>query len=596
MLKLLKKFDQKQLENNPLFWSTRFYPFLIASIGMWALSFVLGFLTFSTKALINHDYEQHFFHSFYNWFYVIAVIVVITFWAIQFYKHNAYNRFYPLERFYFQKKFVLIFIPIVLLTTGYYPFTYGAKLKTSYLLDERQLTEDFIELNRISAFLPTHWENYRLQNRVFPNPFPCQMNFRNGYDNLWEYRSIYLPLTMDENDHIRTVVSVDWDEKEVQTVGDREYIFFSSEPETIDNNICETKSILKGIHKIDPVKFDLSSNGILNYGTVLVPPYGNQYFAPKASNYFDTVYTPYMTTEDGQVFKSMYVKETHEIAQTNDWKRLEKLFEKPLFILNKYHIDHEIDVKSLIKYFKLKKFKNIHEIIHLDRYFESLDNALERKDYTLNEYNELSIDYKLEVYSPMFIDLSALKVLRNNLYKSTHKNGFAKLSPMALNTSFSLAFLFFLLSVVKLKSFFISIPVWGVLLILVGVVIGNSFQGMSGIEFFIPSIFLFMLVLVTALNWWFLRDSKISLKPLHVSISMALLAIPAVPSLIITLVHLSSKSKKMIECGSYDYESNYEYEYLWNGFLVNPFFLFAVTFVAALCSFYMLRIYRSKPE
>lgn len=597
MLQILKKFDQKQLENRPLIWSTRFYPLLFISLAIWIFSFLIGFITLTPKSILDHDYHNHFFTSFYNWFYIIVVIIVITLWAVQFYKHNAFTRFYPLKKFHFQKKFLLIFFPFLLLLTGYYPFTYGAKLKTSFILDETELTKDFFELNKASAFLPFERNPYKLENRVYPAPFPCSINTYDNKEKEWETRWVYRPLTMDDEGNILTVRSVDWDEEKFSILEDEKLLFYSSEEKSVDGNTCEPKNILKKIHSVDPLEFSLAYSSVLNFSDLLVRTNDGSYFDPKAENYYDFVLQKHRIIDfQGHVFLEHYAKGTHEIVRKKDFKRLQNQLEKTIQILTKYQIDHDLNVRSLLKYFKQKNFENIYPIIHENANYLSLEECLDREAFDMAEYNALPFDEQLEIYSPMYIDRRELNYLQINLHKSTHNSGMAKFAPGILVFTFGITFLFFLLSVVKLKFFFISIPVWGVLMILIGVLIGSLLRGSENLEFIVPSIFLFALIMVVAINWWFLRDPKISLKPLHVSLPMALLAIPVIPGIFLMLMHLSTKSELEVNCGSYTYTEQYVYQYWMNGALIHPYTLFAFGFIASLCSFYILRVYRSKPE
>ncbi|MCT4561410.1 MAG: hypothetical protein N4A41_08540 [Crocinitomicaceae bacterium] len=597
MIKFLKNIDQKQLENNPLLWSTRFYPLLFAGIGMWVLSFLLGFTTFTSKSLLDHHYERHFGTSFFSWFFVVLVIVILTFWAIQFFKHNAFERFYPLKPFHFQKKFLLIFLPFLLITTGYYPFTYGAKLKTSVLLHEEELAADLIELNSVSAFLPMSSEDYDLRKRSYPAPFPCEMNVKNDNSTKWDHRGYYLSNSKTKEIDETTDLDVfDWDSAKSVKIGSREYVFYRDSTISLDEKGCDLRTVITEILEIEKDKYQLSSYHALNYSGLLINTLYGSYFDLNSPTYYSKV-DPLdaQRTEFGTViFRKNYAKETHRIIQEHDWKTLEKKLTKALFILNKYQINHNLSPRTIIKYLQKKNFTYLDQIILDYERSMTLEQVLNSKSYSLYEYNSMSFEEKLEIYSEMFIDTEALRQLNLNFFKSSNKQGLTEFNPVILYFTFNLAFLFFLLSVVKLKSFFISIPVWGVLFILVGVSMA-AVQPRSSFETVLPSMILFLMLMVIALNWWFLRDQKISLKPLHVSIPMALIAIPSVAPLLATLMHFGTRKEVEDYCAGYgDFWGNYEY--LFDGALMNPYFLFGLTLVSSLCSFYLLRVYRAKPE
>ena len=118
-MKSLKKFNTFLLENHPLTWHSKFIQLLLAGILIWVISFLSGFSLINMKALQDIRINSYYFNSLFILFHVIYCIVIIAFWAIYFYKNNAFKSYYPLQKGYFTKLFFHLFVPLTLLVSPY---------------------------------------------------------------------------------------------------------------------------------------------------------------------------------------------------------------------------------------------------------------------------------------------------------------------------------------------------------------------------------------------------------------------------------------------------------------------------------------------
>ncbi|MBU2018936.1 MAG: hypothetical protein KJ941_04755, partial [Bacteroidetes bacterium] len=220
---------------------------------------------------------------------------------------------------------------------------------------------------------------------------------------------------------------------------------------------------------------------------------------------------------------------------------------------------------------------------------ETLESILNYKNISRFVYNSYSFEKQFELNSGQYIDFEGLTTLYINLKHTKENHIFSRFSSSLLFSALAACFLFFLLYVVRLRSFFLSIPIWGILNIIIGFILASTRMGDSE-GAVIMGAYLFMLIVLVAINWWFLRDPKLSLKPLHISISMTLIAIPAIGLLTLGLIQTSFSTKIYDDCNQYINTT------FLNGWLTNEYIMYFTALVCILCSFYWLRIYKSKPE
>lgn len=132
---------------------------------MWIISFLIGYLLTNQSVITSSSLDRLYATSYYVSFHVIYGLIILCFWAISFYKNNAFKAFYPLQRFYFMRLFIVLFFGFTLLISAYVPFNAGAKLKFRSLVDSKMFTEDMQTFNMGYVFLVQNVDKYSLFQR-----------------------------------------------------------------------------------------------------------------------------------------------------------------------------------------------------------------------------------------------------------------------------------------------------------------------------------------------------------------------------------------------------------------------------------------------
>lgn len=582
-MKLYKKINNYLLENHPLIWSSRLFPMLLTAILFWAFSFLTGFATMNEGKLIQFRFFQNYFSSFYVSFHIIFVLVVIIIWAINFYKHNAFKRLYPLEKGYFIKLFFYLFVPIFLLISVYHPFTLGSKLRTASLMNKKELMADRDILNLARPFMPMSADEYKIENRVYPSPFPLKTIKYDQNTNKWNSNYYKIPASYDDKTNkLLSVYDYRPDEGKTTLVDGRAFQFLRTENEEIGNEGCRTSEIVKESIQLDEEKYQLDISSVLNFSRLMIGPddYPYQVKEKILKQYFS----------EARVYKNTYAATVHEWVKKKDYASIEKAIRNATAVLNKYHIDHNLEPAKLVKYLRKKKFKNLVSVVSVYReQYEDLDEALDDNYLTKTEYNELPFEEQFEIYSKQYVRVNEMETLFQNLQYSEVPTFFSNFEFSIFYFAFYMAMAFMLFAVLKPLPFLLSIPIWGILNIVCGLLISSlHYNGKT--ETVVVSIFLFQIILVILINWWFLRDPKISKKPLNVTISMVYCASPLVLPLLSTLLHFVSAKKRMNDCG---YEIRH---YFLDGALISMPVLFLLGLISFLLFLLLLKPWKAKAE
>jgi len=173
-MKFFRKFDTYLLEHHPILWHSKFVYLLLTGMVLWLLFFISGYLVVDLDMMKHHRLSEVYFDTYAVLVHSILVIVVLSVWALFFFRKSAIRHYYPLKPLYFTRLFVYLiagFFPLISLMV---PYDSGAKLKTRTLLNPAEMQQDARVLNLALAFLPVGEEHYQFDDRIYPQPFPLK--------------------------------------------------------------------------------------------------------------------------------------------------------------------------------------------------------------------------------------------------------------------------------------------------------------------------------------------------------------------------------------------------------------------------------------
>lgn len=192
---MLKRFNQYLVTNHPQLWNTRLPHMLLAILVIHVLFFIAGYLHFDdwgklhTYYNINHQLVQ----SENIAYSILASTLLLIVWLVFYLRNNPFKSFYPLKPVYFFTEFAIIFIVIFGSITFYKSYASGFCYAIERQTNSINLVEEVNTYNLAYGLLPSKRHHYGIHNS-------CDSI---GYiDSLRSLRAEYMNLYLDEEDGI----------------------------------------------------------------------------------------------------------------------------------------------------------------------------------------------------------------------------------------------------------------------------------------------------------------------------------------------------------------------------------------------------------
>lgn len=489
-MKLHSKLTKYLVENHPLLFHSKFFQLTGCGLLMWLSSLLIGYL-FTTKSVLRNNYiESYYFTSFFVMFHVLACVIILSVWAIHFYKMKPVRNYYPLQKGYFSKLFLLLFFPFVLLISAYFPFTAGATLRTKALLPKEEFENDKRISNLAYPFLMCSPEEYTFSHKVYPDPFPIDYfvldedTESERYAEDMEYGKFdhmyYLPelanqsyISEKEIKKGKKLIDYLQENDSALVLNGNRYIFYRSKVVYTDQDSCVSNNFVSEFVELDSkVASEITSNSFLNFSkAILIESPSNSLWKTK----YD--YEHYSLRELDSTFLANGIPVIQKIVNSQDYEKVRRIIEDFIKILEKHDIGHSFDVDLLLDYLKVKEFSNINYGIvntYKKKYWD-----FEERDLSYYDENENYIDsFVAYHYTPletklikelMYFELSELQKLNTNFNQARTSDDRSDF------WYFVLIFAFFLTSFVvwfefaEIKSLLLSIPIGGGIAILISV-------------------------------------------------------------------------------------------------------------------------------
>ncbi len=439
-MKLYRKINRNLALSYPLIWKSRVLEFIVISLLFNVLCFVTGYCLINLDVLRNQNVGNYYFRSNFVFFHVIFCIILISLWAFFFYRNRALKNFYPLSKGYLFKLSGLLFLMFFSLGFAYVPFQQGVFLKTRSLFEARNKPQDVDLVNIASAFLPESFTQYDIYNRNFPAPFPLEYESFDKNYNTWSefpaYDTTVLKQGFFERNHPYPKIEVP-DSSVMTVLNGNYYVFYTTRYLKAKNSSCYDREFIDRFYVLD----SMEENSILYYSDEILdnPHNFERYYAPRIK-----------ALAEGRQFDSIgyYLQQLR-------------------LIYEKYEIPNTLNEKLVLRYLRIKDFKNLAGITsspssfygpRAPGYYAAMsDSAFVRELQSENNYalqiNEFELKNVFQSY---------YKAVENSWFPNDPKQ---ETLVTLLFTSLILTAFFLLFEFTNFISLVISIPVLGVMLI-----------------------------------------------------------------------------------------------------------------------------------
>jgi hypothetical protein len=169
---MFKKIDTYLLTHYPLIWNTKALWVSLVSLSIHLLFYLAGLLPiFSWSAFKDYNPWSPDFGT--GMLSVALSLLILVLWLFHYLKNNAFKVFYPLDKIYLIKEFLLIFFLLLISTTFFWTNQWGKTHAGRFFSAKINLVEEANTINMAMNFLPTEAYHFDYSNR-------CNENFTSG--------------------------------------------------------------------------------------------------------------------------------------------------------------------------------------------------------------------------------------------------------------------------------------------------------------------------------------------------------------------------------------------------------------------------------
>jgi energy-coupling factor transporter transmembrane protein EcfT len=95
---MFKNFNHKFVYKYPLIWNTKIVPFLLISLAIHILFFIVGYQNAIVASVQIHNYYiQESNATTINLFAILISVLVFIIWCVLYFRNNGFKAFYPKE-------------------------------------------------------------------------------------------------------------------------------------------------------------------------------------------------------------------------------------------------------------------------------------------------------------------------------------------------------------------------------------------------------------------------------------------------------------------------------------------------------------------
>ena len=489
-MSFINKINKYLLEHYPLVWNTRLFWMITVSILTHLLFFTIGYLIVNNIEDLKEQYKlsQYFYESSAVYYNFLISIVILLIWIVFYIRNNAFKNLYRLSKGTLFKQFCIILFIFFISITQYYSFKQGLIIKVKSLYDWQEVDADIKTLNKTGVFFTQNENDYKIDNKKYPKPFPLNVAISNKKLNIDKVDT--LKAYINYKGSFYQFYKIDKDDK-----SDREE--YSSFPQNylVEQDFIE-EILLRNV--VDVARFKaLLHPSLLNYSKEL-----------------------FSTGQDSLAYEAQlkYHQITLKNADDSEIKKELKIF---ISLVNKYDVEHNLEVETWFKLINNKPNYLVPELINTSNPLD-IDLINNRYNRVANNNVNSEIPYSKTLY------LSFNKT--DNFFKNVHESYFpdfdSELLYFLIVFAFVLAILLFLFKTTDVKTLLLSFVASLVVFILIIWLMSSSIVsiGSGNIRTYFVMLFVSFTIILLSFISYVLKWKKIVIS---VFWSLGLFAFPS---------------------------------------------------------------------
>lgn len=585
-MKLFKKLNKYLLENYPLTWHSKVIQLTLAGVLFWAISFCFGFGLMNLNVLKHDNISTFYFESYFVLFHVIYCVIVLSLWALFFYKNNAFKSYYPLQKGYLTKLFFHLFVPFLILVSAIIPFRMGSNVKAATYFNKDEIQKEVDILNIGNAFLVIDSARYELEHRSYPSIYPIDYVKYDDYNDKWEGEKIKIQISNKPSFSKKSMEELDVNNEYSFLINGRKNLFYKTRTVEYKYSKCYTNHVSVFDRFFKESELDQPQySSILNFSDVLIEDFG-----PSSSSFFN-----FNFESDDENINALFTKQysplIYSYVRNKEFSKIKQSIDDFKAVCDKYEISYRLNSNNIVTYLKCKDFKDLYSITNSYRDYynvyhhkdeiQALKNSLTNEELVLNIENQ-------HVY---YFNESALKNVYQNYFKLNDSIVHFDVIFMFLFLALGLTWMFFGFEFFSIKNVLISIPVAGVIIILnfVFVLLFYSFRNADDDNFWLSFLSTFLLIFV--LTIFGIKSKKINKKIINILFTLCYMIVPLFISfLAIYYNELTKKVEVFDKCRETFHTETH------NSFLIEPFFFFFYALVGILLFIPFLKKWKALEE
>lgn len=487
-MNFINKINKHLLEYYPLIWNTRLVWMIGVNIIVHLLFFVIGFSSVSgLEDLKEHSSLNAFFFDTSNVYYnVLISIFILLIWIIFYLRNNAFKNLYSIKKGMLFQQFCIIFLIFMISTTQFYSFHKGLKTKIKSLYSWQKVDKDIKDFNSVSLFLIQDQDNYEIDKKKYPKPFPLRVAISNNGLN---------------------INNIDTSKSYIKHKGS--YLQFyknkkkSLNKERIANSYYSENRVFE--------------NSVLNRNVINVDEF-KEFLFPSLFNYSKELFS---TGQDSLAYEIL-LKRYQKILENKEDSEIKNELKTFISLAKKYEIEHNLDIKTWFELINNKPNYLLSELINTSK-----PNKKDDFNYMLgeDEINNSRFGTNIPYSKTLYVNLDDT----DHFFKNVHAAYFSVFEIEYFYSLFIfsiiLSILLFIFKTTDIRTLLLSFVASLVVLVLI-VWLMSSSRGLLGNsvyrEYFIMLFISFIIILFSVISY------LLKWKKIIVSIfwSLVLFAIP----------------------------------------------------------------------
>jgi hypothetical protein len=487
-MNFINKINNYLLEQYPLIWNTRLVWVLGVNTIVHLLFFIIGFSSINGLEDLKEQrsLEAFFFDTSNVYYNVLISIFILLIWIIFYLRNNAFKNLYSIKKRMLFQQFCIIFLIFLISITQFYSFKKGLTTKIKSLYSWQEVDTDIKTFNSISLFLIQHQDNYEIDKKKYPNPFPLHVAITNKKLN---------------------IDNVDTSKAYIKHKG----AFFQFYK--IEKNVLNNDKVI-GQYYYDEQDFveDILDRNVINIRQF------KDFLFPSLFNYSKELFS---SGQDSLAYQNQLKKHQKILENKND-SEIKNQLKAFISLAKKYEVKHNLDVETWFQLVNNKPNYLLSELINT-----SNPNIDDNFNYMLGEVkiNNSRFGTNIPYSKTLYVNLDNTDYFFKNVHNAYFPVSDIELFYFLFVFSIILSILLFVFKTTDMRTLLLSFVASLVVLVLI-VWLMSSSRGLFGNnqykEYFIM-LFISVIIILLSIISYVLRWKKIIIA---IFWSLVLFAIP----------------------------------------------------------------------